>query len=160
QTLANAYLAVENDLEIIPVINKVDLPGAQPDEVRRQIEEIIGLDASGAILASGKAGTGVTEILEAVVTRLPPPSGDPTQPLKARIVDCWYDPYRGVVILRRVIDGTMVPGMKIRLMAAGQDYQIEQLGVFSPRPVPVDALGVGEAGFMVANIKNVADAKI
>src|SRR5689334_17676067 len=160
QTLANAYLAVENNLEIIPVINKIDLPGAQPDEVRRQIEEIIGLDASGAILASAKEGRGVHEILEAIVQRIPPPSGDPDAPLKALIFDSWYDPYRGVVILTRVIDGVMKPGQKIRLMITGQEFQIEQLGVFGPKPVPVDQLGVGEAGFMVANIKNVADAKI
>jgi GTP-binding protein LepA len=160
QTLANAYLAVENNLEIIPVINKIDLPGAQPDEVRRQIQEIIGLDASGAILASAKEGRGVPEILEAIVARLPPPAGDPDAPLKALIFDSWYDTYRGVVILTRIIDGVMRPGQKIRLMQTGQDYEIEQLGVFSPKPVVVDALGVGEAGFMVANIKNVADAKI
>jgi GTP-binding protein LepA len=160
QTLANAYLAVENNLEIIPVINKIDLPGAQPDEVRRQIQEIIGLDASGAILASAKEGRGVPEILEAIVTRLPPPSGDPEAPLKALIFDSWYDTYRGVVILTRIIDGVMRPGQKIRLMVTGQDYEIEQLGVFLPKPVPVDSLGVGEAGFMTANIKNVADAKI
>ena len=160
QTLANAYLAVENDLEIIPVINKIDLPGAQPDEVRRQIQDIIGLDASGAILASAKEGRGVPEILEAIVTRLPPPEGDPDAPLKALIFDSWYDTYRGVVILTRIIDGVMRPGQKIRLMVTGQDYEIEQLGVFSPKPVVVDALGVGEAGFMTANIKNVADAKI
>jgi GTP-binding protein LepA len=160
QTLANAYLAVENNLEIIPVINKIDLPGAQPDEVRRQIQDIIGLDASGAILASAKEGRGVPDILEAIVTRLPPPTGDPDAPLKALIFDSWYDTYRGVVILTRIIDGVMRPGQKIRLMQTGQDYEIEQLGVFSPKPVPVDSLGVGEAGFMTANIKNVADAKI
>jgi GTP-binding protein LepA len=160
QTLANAYLAIENNLEIIPVINKIDLPGAQPDEVRRQIRDIIGLDPEQAILASGKAGTGVPEILEAIVARVPPPEGEAAAPLKALIFDSWYDPYRGVVILVRVIDGAMAPGMKIRLMAAGQDYQIEQIGVFSPKPVPVETLGVGEAGFMVANIKNVADARI
>ncbi|MGE5833567.1 MAG: translation elongation factor 4, partial [Acidobacteriota bacterium] len=160
QTLANAYLAVENNLEIIPVINKIDLPGAQPDEVRRQIQDIIGLDASGAILASAKEGRGVPEILEAIVARLPPPSGDPEAPLKALIFDSWYDTYRGVVILTRIIDGVMRPGQKIRLMVTGQDYEIEQLGVFLPKPVPVDSLGVGEAGFMTANIKNVADAKI
>jgi GTP-binding protein LepA len=160
QTLANAYLAVDNNLEIIPVINKIDLPGAQPDEVRRQIHDIIGLDASGAILASAKEGRGVPEILEAIVTRLPPPTGDPDAPLKALIFDSWYDTYRGVVILTRVIDGVMRPGMKIRLMVTGQDYEIEQLGVFSPKPLPVDSLGVGEAGFLTANIKNVADAKV
>jgi GTP-binding protein LepA len=160
QTLANAYLAVENNLEIIPVINKIDLPGAQPDEVRRQIEEIIGLDAAGAILASAKEGRGVHEILEAIVHRLPPPTGDPDAPLKALIFDSWYDAYRGVVILTRVIDGVMRPGQKIRLMSTGQDYEIEQLGVFSPKPVPVTELGVGEAGFLTANIKTIADAKI
>ncbi len=160
QTLANAYLAVENNLEIIPVINKIDLPGAQPDEARRQIHDIIGLDASTAILASAKEGRGVHEVLEAIVHRLPPPTGDPDAPLKALIFDSWYDPYRGVVILTRVIDGVMRPGQKIRLMVTGHDYEIEQLGVFSPKPVPVSDLGVGEAGFMVANIKNVADAKI
>jgi GTP-binding protein LepA len=160
QTLANAYLAVENDLEIIPVINKIDLPGADPEEARRQIQDVIGLDASGAILASAKEGRGITEILEAIVTRLPPPKGDPEAPLKALIFDSWYDPYRGVVILTRVIDGVMRPGQKVRLMATDQDYQVEQLGVFSPKPVPVESLGVGEAGFMVANIKNVADARV
>jgi GTP-binding protein LepA len=160
QTLANAYLAVENNLEIIPVINKIDLPGAQPDEARRQIQDIIGLDASGAILASAKEGRGVKEILEAIVHRLPPPAGDADAPLKALIFDSWYDPYRGVVILTKVIDGLMRPGQKIRLMATGHDYEIEQLGVFSPKPVPVESLGVGEAGFMVANIKTVTDAKI
>jgi len=160
QTLANAYLAVENNLEVIPVINKIDLPGAQPDEARRQIEEIIGLDASGAILASAKEGRGVHEILEAIVHRLPPPAADIEAPLKALIFDSWYDPYRGVVILTKIIDGVMKPGMKIRLMQAGHDYEIEQLGVFSPKAVPVESLGAGEAGFLTANIKNVADAKI
>ena len=124
QTLANAYLAVENNLEIIPVINKIDLPSAQPEEARRQIEEIIGLDGDHAILASAKAGTGVPEILEAIVARLPPPAGDPDAPLKALIFDSWYDPYRGVVIVVRVIDGVLRPGMKIRLMAEGQDYEV------------------------------------
>jgi GTP-binding protein LepA len=160
QTLANAYLAVENNLEIIPVINKIDLPGAQPEEVKRQIEEIIGLDANGAILASGKTGQGVHEILEAIVRRLPPPVGEPDAPLKALIFDSWYDSYRGVVILTRVIDGVMKPGQKIRFMSTGQDYEIEQLGVFSPKSVPVTELGVGEAGYLTANIKNIADAKI
>ena len=160
QTLANAYLAVENNLEIIPVINKIDLPGAEPEEARRQIQDIIGLDGSKAILASGKMGTGVHEILEAIVHRLPPPEGDPAAPLKALIFDSWYDPYRGVIILTRVIDGEMRKGTKIRLMAQGQDYEIEQIGVFSPKPVPVESLGVGEAGFIMCNIKTVADAKI
>jgi GTP-binding protein LepA len=160
QTLANAYLAVENGLEIIPVINKIDLPGAQPEEARRQIEEIIGLDGSGAMLASAKQGTGVPEILEAIVHRLPPPAGNPDAPLKALIFDSWYDPYRGVVIVVRVIDGTIRPGMKIRLMAEGQDYEALQVGIFTPKAIEIDELGVGEVGFLVANIKKVSDAKI
>src|SRR5437016_2496428 len=160
QTLANAYLAVENNLEIIPVINKIDLPGAQPEETRRQISDIIGLDGSHAILASAKEGTGVGEILEAIVHRLPAPRGIPDAPLKALIFDSWYDSYRGVVIVVRVIDGMLRPGMKIRLMAQGQDYETLQLGIYSPKPVEIGELGVGEVGFVVANIKNVADAKI
>ena len=160
QTLANAYLAVENNLEIIPVINKIDLPSAQPDESKRQIEDIIGLDSSTSILASAKEGTGVNDILEAIVARLPPPTGDPDAPLKALIFDSWFDPYRGVVIVARVIDGVLRKKQKVRLMAAQQDYEIDDLGVFSPKAVPVDELGVGEVGFVVANIKRVADAKI
>src|SRR6476469_9074473 len=138
QTLANAYLAVENNLEIIPVINKIDLPGAQPDEAKRQIEEIVGLDAS--------------------VNRLPPPEGDPDAPLKALIFDSWYDAYRGVIILTRVIDGVIRAGMKIRLMAQGQEYIVDQVGVFSPKPTVATELGVGEVGFIFAGIKTVSDA--
>jgi GTP-binding protein LepA len=160
QTLANAYLAVENSLEIIPVINKIDLPSAQPEEARRQIQEIIGLDGAGAILASAKVGTGVPEILEAIVKRLPPPAGLPDAPLKALIFDSWYDPYRGVVIVVRVIDGLLRKGMHIRFMAERQDYDAEQLGIFTPKAVPVDELGVGEVGFLVANVKKISDAKI
>jgi GTP-binding protein LepA len=160
QTLANAYLAVDNNLEIIPVINKIDLPSAQPEECKRQIEDIIGLDASTAILASAKEGTGVHDILEAVVERLPTPTGDPDAPLKALIFDSWYDAYRGVVIVIRVIDGTIKTKMKIKLMAEGQDYEVDGLGVFSPKATPVEELGVGEVGFVVANIKRVSDAKI
>jgi GTP-binding protein LepA len=160
QTLANAYLAVDNNLDVIPVINKIDLPGAQPDEARRQIEDIVGLDATHAILASAKEGTGVREILEAIVHRLPPPAGDPAAPLKALIFDSWYDAYRGVIILTRVIDGVIRPGMKIRLMAKGQEYDVEQVGVFSPKPTVVDELGVGEVGFIFAGIKTVGDAQI
>ena len=160
QTLANAYLAVEHNLEIIPVINKIDLPGAQPEEARRQIEEIIGLDGSGAILTSAKEGIGITDVLEAVIARLPPPMGDAAAPLKALIFDSWYDAYRGVVIVARVLEGTLRKGTKIRLMALGQDYEIEQIGVFSPKPEPIDELGAGEVGFIVANIKTVSDAKI
>jgi GTP-binding protein LepA len=160
QTLANAYLAVEHDLEIIPVINKIDLPGAQPDEVGRQIEDIIGLDASGAILTSAKEGRGIQEVLEAIVDRLPPPAGDPAAPLKALIFDSWYDAYRGVVMLVRVIDGALRPDLKVRLMATQQECEVEQLGAFTPKPVTVTTLGVGEVGFVVANIKNVADAQV
>src|ERR687896_509706 len=160
QTLANAYLAVEHNLEIIPVINKIDLPGAEPEEARRQIEEIIGLDGTGAILTSAKEGMRITDVLEAVVKRLPPPSGDPSAPLKSLIFDSWYDPYRGVVIVVRVLEGTLRKGTKIRLMAQGQDYEIEQIGVFSPKPEPIGELGAGEVGFIVANIKRVSDAKI
>src|SRR5580704_6476120 len=160
QTLANAYLAVENNLDIIPVINKIDLPGAQPEEARRQIEDIIGLDGSGAILASAKLGTGVPEILEAIVQRLPAPRGNPDAPLKALIFDSWYDAYRGVVIVVRVIDGVLRPGMKIRLMAEGQDYDAEQVGIFTPKAVVAEELAVGEVGFLVANIKKISYAKI
>jgi GTP-binding protein LepA len=160
QTLANAYLAVDNSLEIIPVINKIDLPSAQPEEARRQIQDIIGLDGAGAILASAKQGTGVPEILEAIVERLPPPGGNPEAPLKALIFDSWYDAYRGVVIVIRVIDGTIKKGMRIRFMAESQDYDAEQLGIFTPKAVPVEELGVGEVGFLVANVKKISDAKI
>jgi GTP-binding protein LepA len=160
QTLANAYLAVENNLDIIPVINKIDLPSAQPDECKRQIEDIIGLDSSTALLASAKEGTGTHDILEAIVERFHPPTGDPDAPLKALIFDSWYDPYRGVVIVVRVIDGVLRPKMKMRLMAAGFDHEVDNLGVFSPKATPVSELGVGEVGFVVANIKRVADAKI
>jgi GTP-binding protein LepA len=160
QTLANAYLAVDNNLEIIPVINKIDLPSAQPEESRRQLADIIGLDPTHAILASAKAGTGVHEVLEAIVERLPAPEGDAAAPLKALIFDSWYDPYRGVVIVVRVIDGVLRPHMKIRLMAEGQEYEVEQVGAFIPKPVEMDELGVGEVGFIAAAIKKVSDAKI
>ena len=160
QTLANAYLAVDNNLEVIPVINKIDLPSAQPDECKRQIEEIIGLDASTAILASAKEGTGTRDILEAVVARFHPPKGDPDAPLKALIFDSWYDAYRGVVIVVRVIDGALRTKQKVRLMAIAEDYEVDGLGVFSPKATPVDELGVGEVGFIVANIKRVSDAKL
>jgi GTP-binding protein LepA len=160
QTLANAYLAVDGGLEIVPVINKIDLPGAQVEEARRQIEEIIGLDASGAVLASAKSGIGVVDALEAIVERMPAPAGDPEAPLKALIFDSWFDAYRGVIVLIRVIDGAIRPGMKVRFMIAATDYEVEALGVLSPRPLAIDELGTGEVGFLVAGIKNVTDAKI
>ncbi len=160
QTLANAYLAVDGGLEIIPVINKIDLPSAQPDEARRQIEEIIGLDGAGALLTSAKEGRGVREILEAVIARVPPPVGDPDAPLKALIFDSWYDSYRGVIVVVRVIDGTLKPGMKVRFMATAQDYEVEQLGVFTPKPVELPEIGAGEVGFINCGIKRIADAQI
>src|SRR5512137_600075 len=155
QTLANAYLAVDNNLEIVPVINKIDLPGAQIEETRRQIEDIIGLDGNHAILASAKIGTGARDVLEAIVHRLPPPAGVSDAPLKALIFDSWYDPYRGVVIVIRVIDGVIRKGMRVRLMALGQEYLIEDVGAFTPKAVPLEELGVGEVGFITAGIKRV-----
>ena len=160
QTLANAYLAVDNNLEIIPVINKIDLPSAQPEEAIRQLEEIIGLDGDTAILASAKEGRGVVDILEAVVKRVPPPEGDGAAPLKALIFDSWYDAYRGVVIVVRVLEGTVRNGMKVTLMNTRQDHEVESLGVFTPKAVPVDQLGPGEVGFIACGIKVVADAQI
>ena len=160
QTVANAYLAVDHDLEIIPVINKIDLPGAQPEETAREVEELVGLDAAASLRASAKDGTGVREVLEAVVARVPPPRGAPDAPLKALIFDSWYDAYRGVVVLIRVVDGAIRPGMRVQLMAQGQECEIEQVGVFSPKPVDTNALGVGEVGFVIAGIKRVQDARI
>ena len=160
QTLANAYLAVEGDLEIIPVINKIDLPGALPDETRHQINEIIGLDAQQAVLVSAKNGSGVRDVLEAIVQRVPAPSGDPNGPLRALIFDSWYDAYRGVVVLVRVLDGSLRPKSSIHLMSLKQDYEVEQVGVFSPKPELVEELGVGAVGFVTAGIKRVSDARI
>jgi GTP-binding protein LepA len=160
QTLANAYLAVDNGLEVIPVVNKIDLPGAQPDQTRQQIEDVIGLDASRAILTSAKEGTGAAEVLEAIIERLPPPLGVRDAPLKALIFDSRYDAYRGVVIVVRVIDGVITRGLRIRLMAQGQEYEVEQIGVFTPKPTEVAELAVGEVGFLTAGIKRVSDAKI
>jgi GTP-binding protein LepA len=160
QTLANTYLALSHDLEIIPVINKIDLPSAEPDRIREQIEQVIGLDASDAILASAKQGLGIKEILEAVVHRIPPPKGDPEAPLRALIFDSWFDPYRGVIILTRVVDGSLRLGQKVRLWSNGTAYEVEGLGFQSPKPVPCTELTAGEAGFMFANIKTVSDAQV
>ena len=160
QTLANAYLALDHHLEIIPVINKIDLPSADVGRVKDQIENIIGLDASDAILASAKEGIGTDEILEAIVHRLPPPKGEYDKPLKSLIFDSWFDPYRGVIILTRVIDGTLRKGMKIRLLATQQSFTVEQIGVITPKFTEVDELSVGEVGFMVGGIRRVADSKI
>ncbi|HZS52787.1 MAG TPA: translation elongation factor 4 [Bryobacteraceae bacterium] len=160
QTLANTYLALNHDLEIVPVINKIDLPSAEPERIREQIEQVIGLDASDAILASAKNGIGIKEILEAVVQRVPQPKGDPDAPLRALIFDSWFDPYRGVIILTRIVDGTLRKGQKIRLWSNGKVYEVEGLGFQSPKPVPCDELTAGEAGFLFANIKTVSDAQI
>jgi GTP-binding protein LepA len=160
QTLANTYLAIENNLELIPVINKIDLPGAEPEKAMEQIEHVIGLDTHNAVLASAKTGVGVPDILEAVVRDIPAPKGSADAPLKALIFDSWYDSYRGVIVLFRVIDGTIKPGMKIRFFNTGRDYQVETIGVNRPRPTPIASLSVGEVGFMTASIKTVADVQI
>jgi GTP-binding protein LepA len=160
QTLANTYLAIENNLELIPVINKIDLPGAEPEKAMEQIEHVIGLDTHNAVLTSAKTGEGVPDILEAVVRDIPPPKGSADAPLMALIFDSWYDSYRGVIVLFRVIDGTIKPGMKIRFFNTGRDYQVETIGVNRPRPAPIASLSVGEVGFMTASIKTVADVQI
>jgi GTP-binding protein LepA len=160
QTLANAQLAMNNNLEIVPVINKIDLPGADVEETCRQIEQALAIDASEAILISAKQGTGIEEVLEAIVARIPPPTGSPEAPLQALIFDSWFDSYRGVVVLARVVQGTLVPGMKIRLWSNNQIFTVEQLGILSPAAVPVKSLHAGEVGFVIANIKRVADTKI
>ncbi len=160
QTLANTYLALSHDLEIIPVINKIDLPSAEPERIREQIEQLVGLDASDAVLASAKNGIGIKEILEAVIRRVPPPKGDPAAPLRALIFDSWFDPYRGVIILTRIVDGVLRKGQKIRLWSNGATYEVDGVGFQSPKPVPCDELSAGEAGFLFANIKTVSDAKI
>ncbi len=160
QTLANVYLAVNNNLTIIPVINKIDLPAADPENVRRQIEEVVGIDASEAILASAKEGKGIHEILEAVVAKVPAPVGDPAKPMRVLLLDSWYDSYRGVVILVRVIDGVMRAKQKVRFMAAAREYEIQALGVFAPFASEIAELGPGEVGFFTAAIREVADARV
>jgi GTP-binding protein LepA len=160
QTLANVYMATEHNLAIVPVINKIDLPSADPDNAKREIEEIIGIDASGSILTSAKDGRGIEETLEAVVSRIPAPLGDAGKPLKVLLLDSWYDSYRGVVLLVRVVDGTLRGKQKVRLLAAGRDYEIVTLGAFAPFPKDVDDLGPGEVGFITAAIKEVADARV
>jgi GTP-binding protein LepA len=160
QTLANTYLAVDGQLEVIPVLNKIDLPGAEPERVREQIENIIGIDTAHTIAASAKEGIGIDEILESIVTLIPPPSGSYEAPPKALIFDSWYDAYRGVVMLVRVVDGTFTKGERIRLMITGGSYDIEEMGVFSPKAVVRDTLSVGEVGFIIANIKKISDCQI
>ncbi|MGD1856718.1 MAG: translation elongation factor 4 [Leptolyngbyaceae cyanobacterium] len=160
QTLANVYLALDNDLEIIPVLNKVDLPGAEPERVKKEIEDIVGLDCSNAILASAKEGLGITEILESIVETIPEPEDNTDKPLRALIFDSYYDSYRGVIVYFRIVDGTLSRRDRIRLMASGKEYEIDELGVLSPHQVEVDELHAGEVGYISASIKAVADARV
>ena len=160
QTLANVYQAIDNGHEIIPVLNKIDLPAAEPDRVKAQIQEVIGLDASGALPISAKTGMGIPEVLEAIATMLPSPVGDSQKELKALLVDSWYDPYLGVVILVRVVDGSIKKGMKIKMMSSGTQYSVDNVGIFTPKKVSVDELRAGEVGFITANIKQVADCNV
>jgi GTP-binding protein LepA len=160
QTLANVYLALDNNLEIVPVINKIDLPSAEPERVKQEIEDVIGLDASDAVLASAKAGIGIKEILEQVVSKMPSPEGDPDQPLKALIFDSHYDPYKGVIVYVRVMDGSIKAGSKIRFMATGAEFEVIEVGAFMPRMSIVKELAVGDVGFVVAGIKNVKDTRV
>jgi len=160
QTLANVYQSIEHDHEIVPVINKIDLPSAEPEKVRHEIEEVIGIDASNAVLASAKSGIGIEEILNAVVERIPAPKGDADAPLKAMLVDSWYDPYLGVVILIRVIDGTIKKGQQVKFMAAGTTHLVDRVGAFRPKIENLADLGPGEIGFITAQIKEVAQARV
>ncbi len=160
QTLANVYKALDNNHEIIPVLNKIDLPAAEPDRVRQQIEDVIGLDAHDALEISAKSGLGVDEVLEAIVHRLPPPKGDPDAPLKALLIDSWYDLYLGVVVLVRVIDGKLTKGQRIKLMGTGGAYQVDRVGIFRPKQETRDSLAPGEIGFVTAAIKQVADTRV
>ena len=160
QTLANVYLAIDNDHEIIPVLNKIDLPAAEPERIKEQISDVIGLDTSHAMMISAKTGEGIADVLEAMVAQLPPPQGDDTAPLKALLVDSWYDAYLGVMILVRVYDGTLKKGMRIRMMSSDSVYQIDQVGTFTPKPITADELGPGEVGYFTAAIKTVADTRV
>ena len=160
QTLANVYQAINNNHEIVPILNKVDLPAAEPERIRQQIEDVIGIDASEAVMISAKTGFGVPDVLEAIVTKLPAPKGDITKPLKALLVDSWYDAYLGVVVLVRIIDGVLKKGMKVKMMGTGGQYQIERVGVSRPKKEVVESLGPGEIGFFTAAIKEVADTRV
>jgi GTP-binding protein LepA len=160
QTLANVYLAIDNDHEVIPVLNKIDLPASEPERIKQQIEDVIGLDASDALEISAKTGKGVPEVLEALVHRLPPPKGNAETPLKALLVDSWYDAYLGVITLVRVAEGRLKPGMKVRMMATGATHQIDRVGAFTPKMTDLKELGPGEIGFLTASIKSVADCKV
>src|SRR4029079_6674039 len=160
QTLANVYQSIEHDHEIVPVINKIDLPAADPEGVRQEIEEIIGLDASEAVLASAKSGIGIDEVLQAIVDKIPPPKGDPAAPLKAMLVDSWYDPYLGVVVLVRVMDGALKKGMTIKFMAAGTTHLVDRVGCMTPKIEQLTELGAGEIGFITAQIKEISEARV
>ena len=160
QTLANVYLALENNLAIIPVFNKIDLPSADVEKAQREVEEVIGLDCTGAISASAKAGIGIKEILEAIVQRIPPPTYEPDSTLRALVIDSWYDSYRGAVVMVRVVDGTLKKGQRIKLMATKADYEVTEIGVFAPHPLALEELGPGEVGFFAAAIKSVRDTKV
>ncbi len=160
QTLANVYQAIDAGHEIVPVLNKIDLPAAEPDRIKEQIEEVIGLDAKDAVLISAKTGIGIPDVLEAIVTRLPPPQGDEKAPLKALLVDSWYDAYLGVVVLVRIFDGTLKKGQKIQMMGTGAHYEVDKIGVFRPKMQDVVQLGSGEVGFITAQIKQVADTRV
>src|ERR1700753_1254220 len=160
QTLANAYLAINHGLDIIPVINKIDLPSADIVRTQEAIEQAVGLDATDAIPVSAKTGQGVTDVLEAIVKRLPPPTGDPDAPLQALIFDSWFDAYRGVIVLVRVMQGTMRKGQRIRLMSNGKSFEVESMGVLMPKPVEIAQLSAGEVGFFAATIKNVSDTRL
>lgn len=160
QTVANTYLAIEHNLEIVPVINKIDLPAAEPERVREQIEEVVGIDSSDAVLASAKEGIGTKEILEAIVAKIPPPRGEASAPLKALIFDSWFDNYQGVIVLVRIFEGTVRPGMRVRLMSTGKDFEVDHVGVFTPKMTPAAELSAGEVGYIIAGIKNVSDTKI
>ncbi|HET7848918.1 MAG TPA: GTP-binding protein, partial [Pseudolabrys sp.] len=160
QTLANVYQAIDNGHEIVPVLNKVDLPAAEPEKVKQQIEDVIGLDASDALMISAKTGDGVPDVLEAIVTRLPPPKGDREATLKALLVDSWYDSYLGVVVLVRIVDGVLKKGQRIRMMGTDAAYEVDRTGVYTPKLLPVDELGPGEIGMLTASIKEVADTRV
>ena len=160
QTLANTYLALDHNLHLIPVINKIDLPGAEPERVREEIEQTIGLETHNALMISAKMGIGTEEVLESIVAEIPAPAGSLDAPLKALIFDSWFDSYRGVVVMMRIIDGRLKPGMRIRLVNAGKEYEVDKLGVLTPKPREIDELSVGEVGFLTASIKTVADVEI
>ena len=160
QTLANVYLALERDLEIIPVLNKIDLPSADPEGVRAQVEDVIGLDASTALEVSAKTGEGIHDLLEAIVERIPPPEAAENRPLKALVMDSWFDPYHGAMVIVRVLEGRLAKGDQVRFMQTGAEHEVTRLGIFRPRPTTVDVLAAGEVGFVAASIKRIVDATV